>query len=278
MKNKSYPVLLIIITLTLLINNCGKLPVSPSHTDWDAVKEIISENPVIFDMSNYDTGPDTLFYREVNESSPDIQEGKLSKADSTHWVDQITLEWTDIIKGKFHYYSNGEWREKPFSTYTSTDAYFERWGEIYDLHRGWILEEFSQILTFGYGPSFQSVHITSEGVDTTIPQYVLSERRLIGRNSTLVFGLGKQVTFTLSVNPAESTDFSLLFVQEGPSYKKIPFTYQDGNLSASWVTTSDPSATTGYHKAIVDRVWRESITSDTTECKFSANGIIYRLK
>ena len=278
MKSKLFPAILLIIFLSLLIMGCEKKSVKPGTTDWDAVKEIVSENPEIFALGIYDTAPDTPFYREITENSPDIDEGKLFEADSSHWVDYITLVWTDIIQGKFHYYTNGEWHEKKFMSKTWTNAYFERWGETYDLHRGWILEEFSGTLNWAQGPWMDSLRITSEGVDTTIPALLLWERNLIKKNNTLVFGPGKQVTFTLFVNPAESTDFSFLFIKEESSYEKIPFTYQGGNLSASWVTTSNPDIAKFYYSAIIDMVWRESVTIDTTECRFNASGIVYRIK
>ncbi|MFH1336297.1 MAG: hypothetical protein ABII96_07240 [Candidatus Zixiibacteriota bacterium] len=279
MKNRLFQAILMIIISAPLIISCGKLPVSPSHTDWDAVKEIIFENPEIFSLGFYNTTPDTPFYREITESHPDIDDGKLIKADSIHWVDRITLTWSDWLYGNFHYYLDGKSYEKPCSSYTSTNAYFERWGNASDPHRGWFLKKISgtNMGNPGSPPLIYGLSILPEGSDTTID--ITNLLSLVRPDSTLIFKRGKQVTFTIHIFPSESLAFVSLFVKEGKDYQKIPLTsIEKYTKSASWITTNDPEIAKGYHHAIVDAVTYESVADTTSKFHYMAWGIIYRIE
>jgi hypothetical protein len=243
-------------------------------TDWDAVKQIISQYPSIFRLGFFDTQPDTeSFYREVVSSHADIQQGKFHDADP----DYITLTWGDSLTGMLRYDSSGQGHEKPIIFKTRNEAYFERWGNINDPNLGWLLRRVSGTVVSSIDGSreIDELHIVSEGIDTFI--YEPGMVFLVNKDSTIEFGKGKQVTFI--VEPAETTDSLFLHVKEGEEYQKIPFAREgEGAFAASWITIQDTDPGKHYYHAIVDVVSRESLASDTTEYEFKAWGIVYRIK
>lgn len=274
--------MLSMLVFFLFQTSCEKRTVSPRGTHWDAVKAIISQYPDIFRLGFYDTEPDTFFYREITYSDADIEEGRLIEEDSLHpgfFIPYITLTWGDILKGEFHYRFNGKLYEKPISSMALTYAYFERWGDDYDPHRGWLLKKFSGTLIFTHGRliGISRLNIASDTLDVTLGD--LDLRELVKKDSTLVFGKGKRVTFSIDVFPKDSSAFFFLHVKEGPTYQKIPFTSNgDETFSASWTTITDPDPAKRYYHAIVDVVSRESVTDTLAEYYSNAWGIIYRIK
>ncbi len=281
MEKASFVSILSIIAILLFQTACEKRTVTPGETDWDAVKSIISENPDIFVLGFFGTDPETLFYREITESNADIEEGWLVKDDTSQpspIIPYITLVWGDSLKGRFHYRLRGKSYEKPISSIALTKAYFEKWGDNFDPHRGWLLKRFSGTVINSVkttrNPSI--LIIISEEVNDTLTEEVV--KRLVRKDSTLVFGKGKQVTFVIEPS-SDTSDFFLLHVKEGGDYQKIPFKSNgDGTFSASWITTSDPEIAQGYHHAIVDVVSRESVTDTTAEYDSKAWGIVYRIE
>jgi|GEM_PF-966686 len=282
MRKPLFALLLSMLVFFLFQTSCEKRTVSPRETHWDAVKAIISQYPDIFRLGFYDTEPDTFFYREITYSDADIEEGRLIEEDSLHpglFIPYITLTWGDSLKGEFHYRFNGKLYEKPISSMALTYAYFERWGDVYDPHRGWLLKKFSGtvINSVGTTRNLSTLRIVSDDqVDTTLNGDILMKK--VKKDSTLVFGKGKQVTFILDPI-TDTSDFFFLHVKEGQTYQKIPFTNNgDGTLSANWTTTADPDPAKRYYHAIVDVVSRESVTDTTAEYDSKAWGIIYQIK
>jgi hypothetical protein len=279
MKSKLFPTILIIIFLSLLIMGCEKRSVSPSTTDWDAVKSIISQYPDIFASVVFGTEADTLFYREITSSNPDIEEGTIHEADTNYLFDYITLSWGDSLKGSFHYRLNGKSYQKPINSIALTNAYFEKWGDSSDPYRGWLFKQVSGTVISSVGTTrhIYTVNILSEGVDVTLSEsYLLG---LVKKDSTLIFDQGKPVTLILDLPSADTSDFIFLYIKEGNTSEKIPFTNNgDGTMTASWTTTTDPDAVNGYKHAIVDVLNRESVTNTTYQYDSKAWGILYRIK
>ncbi|KPL01860.1 MAG: hypothetical protein AMJ73_09650 [candidate division Zixibacteria bacterium SM1_73] len=278
MRNTLILLVLSIIPLSLFQMSCEKKTVRSQGTDWDAVKAIISENPEVFDLGFFDTDQDTLFYREITQSNADIEAGTLLVADTLHFFDYIILTWGDSLKGKFHYRVNGKPYEKPISSIALTKAYFEKHGPSYTLHRGWRLRRFggTVINSVGTTRGISSLTIISDGIDVDLGESAL--KKLVHKDSTLVFGKGKEVMFI--IKPLTDTyDFFFLHVKEGDAYQKIPFTNNgDETLSATWTTTTDPEKAEGYKHAIVDVVNRESVTDTLAKYDSKAWGIIYRIE
>jgi hypothetical protein len=255
--------------------SCEKRTFTPGVTDWDGVKAIISRYPTIFRLGFFDTEPDTQsFYREITSSYADIEEGEFTPGDPDH----ITLTWTDSLTGKLHYDSSGHPHEKSIVFKTRTRAYFERWGYINDPNRGWVLRRISGTVINSSPATSRDIdelHIVSDGVDVYV--YQPGVDTLVTKDSTLAFGKGKEVTFT--VEPGDTSDFLFLHVKEEEEYQKIPFVSNgDETFTASWTTTDDPEPGKPYYHAIVDLVSRESVAADTTEYDFKAWGIVYRIK
>lgn len=278
MRKTLFALLSSMLIFFLLQAGCEKRTVRTSETDWDAVKAIISQYPSVFALGFFDTESDTLFYREITQSNADIEAGTLSVADSLHFFDYITLIWGDSLKGKFHYRFNGKLYEKPITSIALTNAYFEKWGDNYDPYRGWLFKQFGGTVIHSVGATrvLSTVNVVSDGMDTTFSQTVL--QRLAKKDSILVLGKGKSVTFT--VEPlTDTSDFFFLHVKEGEVYQKIPFANNgDGTLSAGWTTTSDPDPTQHYFHAIVDVVSRESVTDTIAEYDSKAWGIVYQIE
>ena len=272
---------LVLLALILIAcqTGCEKKTVVPVRPHWDEVRRIISERPDIFRLGFYDTAPDTPFYREITENDPDILEGWMHESDSLPFFDYyITLQWSDIIKGIFHYRLNGKPYQKPFTTVALTNAYFERWGDDLDPYRGWLLKRFSGTLMNSEGSAVQiyDVDVKSEGVDTTLTQSRLLNS--VSTKNTLAFSEGELVTLTISVPSSDTTHFFFLHVKEGTTYQKILFASNgDGTFFASWTTTGpDPSGL--YCHAIVDIVSRESVTDTLAKYDSRAWGIIYKIQ
>ncbi len=282
MKKAIFLLMLITLTSFLLQINCEDRSVTPRKTHWDAVKEIISQYPDIFRLGFYDTEPDTFFYREITYSDADVEEGRLVEEDSLHpgfLIPYITLTWGDSLKGEFHYRFNGKSYEKSISSIALTHAYFERWGDNYDPHLGWLLKKFSGTVINSVGttrnPSILRI-VSDDEVDTTLNGDILMKK--VKKDSTLVFGKGKQVTFIVEPS-SDTSDFFFLHVKEGGSYQKIPFINNgDGTLSASWTTAANPDPAKRYYHAIVDVVSQESVTDTTAEYDSKAWGIVYQIK
>jgi hypothetical protein len=271
-------ILILSLLMALLIQtSCEDRSVTPSETHWDAVKAIVSEYPEVFRLGFYDSEADSPFYRQVTSNNPDIEEGILKDADSTHLFSYITLTWGDSLKGEFVYRFDGQTRTKPISSVTLTNAYFEKWGEDYDPHRGWLLRQFSGtvISSTGDPKRIYTVEISSEGVYMILSEPLLL--KLAKKDSILAFGMGKQVTLTIDV--PDTSDFFFLHVKETGTYQKISFTNNgDGTLSASWTTTTDPELAEGYKHAIVDAVSKESVTDTLSDYQSTAWGIVYKLE
>ncbi|HEX7400761.1 MAG TPA: hypothetical protein VF369_01160 [candidate division Zixibacteria bacterium] len=279
MKSKLSPAILFIIFLLVLIIGCEKRSVTPATTDWDAVKSIIAQYPDIFESNVFGTEVDTLFYREITSSNVDIEEGTIHQADANHIFDYITLAWGDTLKGVFHYRLNGKSYQKPINSIALTNAYFEKWGDSSDPYRGWLFKQVSGTVINSVGATrhIYTVNILSEGVDVTLSEsYLLG---LVKKDSTLIFDQGKPVTLILDLPSADTSDFIFLYIKEGNTSEKIPFTNNgDGTLTASWTTTTDPAAAEGYKHAIVDVLNRESVTDTTYQYDSKVWGILYQIK
>jgi hypothetical protein len=279
MKRGFLHAVLFTILLTMLVIGCGKRSVTPATTDWDAVKAIIAQYPDIFASSTFDADVDTVFYREITSSNPDIEEGTIHEADTNHLFDYITLTWGDTLKGTFHYHFGSKPYQKPINSVALTNAYFEKWGESSDPHRGWLFKQVSGtvINSVGTTRSIYTVNILSEGVDVILSEAYLL--KLVKKDSTLIFEPGKPVTLILDLPSADTSDFIFLYIREGDASKKIPFTNNgDGTLTASWTTTTDPAAAEGYKHAFVDVLNRESVTDTTYKYDAKTWGIFYRIK
>jgi hypothetical protein len=269
------------VTLLLSQTACEDRTVTPKQTHWDAVKAVISEHPEMFRLGFYDTQQDTLFYREITENDPDIEEGVLVEEDTTQsgpdpFFPNITLTWGDSLKGVFRYRFEGQWYEKTFRSVALTEAYFERWGENYDENLGWILQKVSGTLIKSVGATRRPsiLHVVSSGVDEIITEPILMT--LVKTSSALSFGKGESVTFTLEPS-SDTSDFFFLHVDEDQGVQKIPFVNNgDGTLSAGWTTNSDPARR--YYGVVVDVVRRESVTDTSTAYDSKAWGIVYRLE
>jgi hypothetical protein len=263
-----------LLILCLFQASCEKRTTGPVVTDWDAVKQIISQYPSLFRLEFFDTEPDTdSFYREITSGHADIQQGEFHDADP----DYINLTWSDSLTGKLHYDSSGQAHQKPIIFKTRTEAYFERWGNINDPNLGWLLRRVSGTVINSTDGSreIDELRIVSEGVDTLI--YESRVMSLVNKDSTIAFGKGKQVTFI--VEPADTSDSLFLHVKETEEYQKIPFVREgEGSFSASWITIDDPGPGKHYYHAIVDLVSQESLAADSTRYQFKAWGIVYRLK
>lgn len=282
MRNAILSSLFITLLFFMFQTGCEKKTVVPKPTHWDAVRDIISENPSIFRLGFYDTQSDTLFYREITENDADIDSGWLVEQDTSHsdetpFFPYIRLFWGDSISGSFHYRYQGSWREKPIVYKTYTRALFEQWGDEYDPKLGWILQRFSGTIitspSSGMTPSI--LHILSSGVDEIITEPALVQ--LAKKDSTMKFGKNQLVTFT--IEPYDTTSFCFLYLKEGSAYQKIPF-INNGNetLSASWTTTDSPDPNRRYYHAIVDIIRRESVTDTLYGYNSKAWGIIYRIE
>ena len=278
MKNRLFPAVWIIIISSFLIFGCEKRTTSPIETDWDAIKSLIAQNPDIFASDVFGTEADTLFYREIISRSGDIEEGTQNPADSTHMFEYISLTWSDSLTGVLHYRLDGLAYEKPISAVALTNAYFEKWGDYGDPYRGWILKQVSGTVINSVGTTRNfSLDIISENLDVFLSEpYLL---KLVKKDSTLVFKPGKQVTFTIDVPRADTSDYFYLHIQEDSTTETIPFT-SNGNetFTASWTTTTDPDALSGYKHAIIDDINRESVTDTTYKYDSKAWGVIYRIK
>ncbi len=278
MKSRLFPYILITIFLSLLIISCEKRSVNPGTTDWDAVKSLITQYPDIFAADVFGTESDTLFYREITSRNADIEIGNQHEADSSHMFEYITVIWGDSLKGTFHYRLDGTSYQKPITSIALTNAYFEKWGENRDPYRGWILKQVSGTVTNSVGTTRNlSLNIISEDLDVFLSEPYLLQ--LVKKDSTLVFKPGKQVTFTIDVPEADTSDFFYLHIKEDSTTKTIPFTNNgDETLTASWTTTTDPGALSGYKHAIIDDINRESVTDTTYKYDSKAWGILYRIK
>lgn len=279
MNSKLFSVVLIIIIMSLLVLGCEKQTTRSSETDWDAIKSLIAQNPDIFTADVFGTESDTLFYREITTKNADIEVGNQHGADSSHMFEYITLTWGDSLKGTFHYRPDGTTYQKPITAISLTNAYFEKWGDNADPYLGWLLKQVSGTVINSVGTTrhMYTVNIVSEGLDVFLSEpYLL---KLVKKDSTLVFKPGKQVTFTIDVPEADTSDFFYLRIKEGGTWETIPFTNNgDETLSASWTTTTDPGALSGYKHAIIDDINRESVMDTTYKYDSKAWGILYRIR
>ena len=278
MKNRLFVAVWIIVISSLMIFGCEKRTTSPSETDWDAIRSLIAQNPDIFAADVFGTEADTLFYREITSLSGDIEVGNQNKADSSHMFEYITMTWGDSLKGTFHYSLDGKSYQKPIIAIALTKAYFEKWGDSGDPYRGWLLKQISgTVINSVKTTRYLSLNIISDDLDVVLSDS--SVLKLEKKDSTLVFKPGKQVTFTIDVPKADTNDYFYLRIQEDSTTETIPF-YNNGDetLTASWTTTTDPDALSGYKHAIIDDINRESVTDTTYKYDSKAWGVIYRIK
>jgi hypothetical protein len=280
--------LALLMVALFLFNLCceNKTTKGGERTDWEAIKAIIYENPDIFLVDVFDTSGNPVFFREITSRNLDLKEGTpLSPPDSLHPFEYIYAPWEDSIKGVFHYFIDEKEYTKPIYAYSLMYGYFERWGEIYDAHRGWLLRKISGnvIKSLNTDPrQLFTLRITSSKLDTIINE--IGILNLVRFNecwpdidSTLRFSLGEKVTFTLE--PKDTTDYLFLYIGEDGNFQKFPFLSNgNGTFSASWTTINDSSVAKGYKHAFVDAISRDVVTDTTAKYDSKAWGIIYRIK
>jgi hypothetical protein len=289
---KKFSILASLMLVLFLFNlNCEKKTTKGGErTDWEAIKAIIYENPDIFLVDVFDTNKDTtvnpVFFREITSRNLDLKEGTpLLPPDSLQPFEHIYAPWEDSIKGVFHYFMDGKEYTKPIYAYSLTYGYFERWGDIYDIHRGWLLKKISGnvINSLNTNPrQLYTLRITSSKLDTIINEIgILNLVRFNewwpNLDSILRFSLGEKVTFT--IEPKDTTDYLFLYIGEDGNFQKFPFLSNgNGTFSASWTTTNDSSVAKGYKHAFVDAVSRDAVSDTTAKYDAKAWGIIYRIK
>jgi hypothetical protein len=275
--------ILLMAVLFVFHLNCEKSTTeSGERTDFDAIKAIIYENPDIFLVDLFDTHKDTsvtpIFFRQITSQSFDLDSARRYSADSSHLFEYIYGAWGDSIKGTFHYFIDGKEYTKSLYVHSGMGAYFERWGDVYDPHRGWLLKKISgnviaSVPTHVIPPV---VHITSEGIDTWFSESMV--RNTVKKDSVLTFSSGEKVTFTVDSDDISDL-FLFLHIGEDGNFRKIPFLDNgDGTFSASWTTTDDPDIAKGYKHAFVDAVSHDAVTDTTAKYDSKAWGIIYRIK
>jgi hypothetical protein len=283
MRKDSILALFLALASVLSQTGCEDKTVTPKQTHWDAVRAIISQYPEVFRLDSFDAQQDTLFYREITESNADIEWGELVEEDTSNsgpgpFFPYIDLIWGDSLKGRFHYRFNDRWYQKPIRSIALTDAFFEKWGDDFDPYLGWILQRFggTVVNSVGTTKNLSFLTLVYDGEEYAFSEPIL--RNPVKKDSTLIFGKGKQVTIILE--PGSSTDdFFYLHVDEGQAYQKIPFTkISEDSLSASWTTTGDPDPNRRYYHAIVDVVSRESVTDTLAAYDSESWAIIYRIE
>jgi hypothetical protein len=287
---KTFSITILLIGLLFLFNlSCEeKSTQGGERTDFEAIKAIANENPDIFKTDIFDTQKDTtvnpVFFREITSRDFDLDTARRYDADSAHPVDYIHAAWGDNMEGIFHHFIDEEEYTKSFSAHSVMSAYFEKWGENFDPHRGWLLRKISSnVITSSDTISRQiyTLRITSSGMDTVLNEIrVLNLVRIaniLNTDSTLHFGMGDTVTFT--IEPKYSDNVLFLHVGEDGNFKKIPFVDNgDESFSASWVTTTDSNIAKGYKHAFVDVISPKTLTDTTSKYDSKAWGIIYRIK
>lgn len=282
---------LLVVVLFLFNLNCEeKVTTSRERTDWEAIKNIIYENPDIFLVDVFDTFKNTsvkpIFYREITSTYFDLEEGiAIDPPNPSYPEEHVFAPWEDSIKGVLHYFIGEEKYTKTFQAYSLMNAFFERLGDIYDEHRGWRLRRISGNVIKSIKPSSRLLHtvrITSSELDT-----VLNEIRILNPvkfsrwrptlDSTLSFGMGEAVTFT--VWPKDTTDYLYLHFGEDGNFRKLPFKSNgDGTFSRTCTTTTDPDIAEGYKHAFVEAISHAALTDTAAQYDSKAWGIIYRIK
>ena len=289
MSKNSFLLSLLIIVLFLFHLSCEeKTTKGGERTDFEAIKAIINENPDIFLVDVFDTHKDTtvnpIFFREITSRDFDLDTARRYPADSLHLVDYIHAAWGDNVKGILHYFIDGKEYTKSFSAHSVMSAYFEKWGENFDPHRGWLLKKISSNVITSSDTSSRQIYtlrITSSGMDTVLSEIMVlnpvKKENTLSRDSTLHFGMGEKVTFT--IEPKYSDNVLFLHVGEDGNFRKIPFVDNgDETFSASWTTTTDSNIAKGYKHAFVDVIRRKALTDTTAKYDSKAWGIIYRIK
>lgn len=277
---------LLIVALVSFNSSCEKKTTqSGERTDWDAIKAIIYENPDIFLVDVFDTSVNPVFYRETTSRNFDLDSARRYDADSLHSFAHIYAAWGDSMRGTFHYFMDENEYTKPIYAHSVMGAYFEKWGYDSDSHRGWLLKKISgNVITSVDTNSreLHSLHITSNSVDTVLYQHdilnlVKFSRWLPHKDSTLSFGMGEEVTFT--VQPKSTTDYLFLHFGEDGNFQKFPFLSNgDGTFSRTCTTTSQPDIAEGYKHVFVEAISRATLTDTTAKYDSKAWGIIYRIK
>jgi hypothetical protein len=282
-RNFSTLALLMTVLFVFHLSCEKKTTQSGERTDWDAIKAIIGENPDIFLVDVFDAYKDTtvnpVFFREISSKNFDIKDGTaILPADTSHLFEYAEVPWEDTIRGVFHYFIDGKEYTKSIYAYSVVNAYFERWGDVYDPHRGWLLKKISGNVIASV-PSHiipPVVHITSKGVDTWFSESMVLNT--VKKDSVLYFSSGEKITFTVD-SEYISDVFLFLHTGEDGNFRKIPFVDNgDGTFSANWTTTSDPNIAKGYKHAFVDAISRDAVTDTTVKYDSKAWGIIYRIK
>ncbi len=274
--------LLLVVTFVFNLSCEEKTTKGGEHTDFDAIKGIIYDNPDIFLVDVFDTDKDTsvnpVFFRQITSTDFDLDSARRYDADTLHDFAHIYAAWGDSMRGVLHYFVDGKEYAKSIYAHSGMGAYFEQWGDALDTHRGWLLKNISNnvIASVPTHITPPSVHITSEGVNAWVTGGTVST--MMNKDSVLSFAPGKKVTFTV-----ESKDISNLFlflhIGEDGNFTKTPFSDNgDGTSSASWTTSSDSEIAKGYKHAFVDAISRKALTDTTAEYDSKAWGIIYRIK
>lgn len=278
---------LLMFVLFLVNSSCEeKTTSSRERTDWEAIKAIIYENPDIFLVDVFDTLDNSVFYRKITSRDFDLEEGTIiHPPDSSHPVEYVYATWEDSIKGVFHYFIDEEKYTKLICAHSVMHAYFVRWFLVSDPHRGWVLTRISGNVIRSVNTSSRQLYtlrITSSEVDIVLDEDgilnpVKFEKWRRGEDSTLCFGRGEEVTFT--VKPKDTTDYLFLHFGDDGNFQKFPFLSNgDGTFSRTCTTTTDSDIAKGYKHAFVEAISHDAVTDTTAKYDSKAWGIIYRIE
>lgn len=287
---KNFFMLVLLVIAAFLINLSCEKKTTKSETRWDAIRAIIiNENPDIFLVDVFDTDKDIsvepIFFREITSQDFDLEKASYGDPDASHPFPYVETDWGDSVKGVFHYFIDGKEHTKPIYAHSVMRAYFEQWGDVYDTHQGWLLKKISGnvITSVDTRPrELASLHITSSGVDTVLYPYEILNLAKFSRwrpeaDSTLCFGMGEEITFT--VEPKDTTDYLFLHFGEDGNFKKFPFLSNgDGTFSRTCTTTSQSDIAEGYKHAFVEAISHDALTDTTAKYDSKTWGILYRIK
>lgn len=242
--------------------------------DPEAIEALVSYYSSIFKADVFDTIKDTtfspVFYREITKRDFFIKIDIYDAPPETIFTKYANMVLTDSIEGVFHLFLNGKEYKKDFKGGSTVSGYFERWGEVWDDYRGWLMKKVAGNSIYSVPRVSRSMELRlscSSGDYTFFPGTITSLTKI---REVRTFESGDSLTLRI-INPIASWVYYLHYWKDG-AYRKRPFVVENDTLTSGCTISGS-----GYQHLYIDILDYNTVHDSTAAYSSNAWGILFKV-